>query len=119
MADIEIIEANAAGDVEAGNVEIVDAQVAGPHGALCGACGSPYDAHDRFCPACGTPVADAQPAAPEQPSLQRHFRCQNCGSEVAIGPELPDGRSRMSTSNRRPSPVGAVIALIARCDSRA
>jgi hypothetical protein len=73
------------------DLEVVDAQVAGPHGSLCAACGSPFDEQDRFCPACGSAVAGAAPAAPTsapaEEMLQRHFRCENCGSEVAMDPD--------------------------------
>jgi hypothetical protein len=82
VAEIEYIEPEIVNEPQ-----IVDADVAGPHGMLCAACGSPYDDHDRFCPACGSPVGEAKPKAPEQPALQRHFRCENCGSEVAMDPD--------------------------------
>ena len=36
---------------------------------------------------------------------------------VAIGPLSPDGRNRISTSYRRPSAVGTVIALMTRWPS--
>lgn len=93
MADIEYIEPTVV-DQDA-DVAIVDAEVAGPHGGLCDACGSPIESHDRFCPACGAPVTGAE-APPEelQAPPQRYFRCQNCGSEVAAD---PDQRSYVCT----------------------
>jgi len=51
----------------------------------CAQCGGPLEPLDRFCPHCGAgqPVGvDAQEAVPEQ----RHFRCSNCGAEVAVDP---------------------------------
>jgi DNA-directed RNA polymerase subunit RPC12/RpoP len=78
---------------------IVDAEIAAPAGGLCPSCGAPIEALDPFCSACRTdnpyyqqrPDAaaprpartDAPPALPQQ----RHFRCQQCGAEVATDPE--------------------------------
>ena len=43
------------------------------------------DADDPFCPACGT--AQEKPQAATDEVQQRHFRCKNCGAEVATDPE--------------------------------
>ena len=88
---------------------VVDSEAAAPSGAPCDACGTPVEALDKFCPACGTtnprnkpPLAgtkpspgvsrtNATPAAIDaelaEPSpLSKHFRCQQCGAEVATDP---------------------------------
>ncbi len=46
----------------------------------CPECGEPVDALDEFCSSCGYhfPRRQEAPAAP-----RRHFRCRNCGAEVA------------------------------------
>ena len=50
----------------------------------CPACGSPYDVDDRFCIACGQNlIAETPPLEEPAAAPQRHFRCDNCGSEVA------------------------------------
>jgi hypothetical protein len=59
-----------------------------PQGDLCPACGCPIETDDKFCPACGT----ARPAKQEAvvtaaPIEQKHFRCSNCGSEMAADPD--------------------------------
>jgi hypothetical protein len=49
----------------------------------CAYCGAPVEPLDKFCGACGA----EQPAAAEvhdQKAEKRHFRCENCGAEVAI-----------------------------------
>ncbi|MGE0606456.1 MAG: zinc ribbon domain-containing protein [Pirellulales bacterium] len=57
------------------------------HGRACDACGSPLDEHDKFCPACGTTHSPPPlPAAPPAASPQKHFRCDNCGAEIACDP---------------------------------
>lgn len=75
MADIEFLNTQAP-------VEIVDASAPLPHGQPCSSCGAPVDSDDHFCPACGS--AQPRSAAAAGGVSQRHFRCNNCGSEVAI-----------------------------------
>jgi len=51
------------------------------HAAACECCGCPIEPFDKFCPACGVEqAAEDNEAAIEQ----RHFRCENCGAEVAV-----------------------------------
>lgn len=71
----------------------VDAEQIDPHAQLpggepCPACGSPVESDDKFCPACGTPHHEVRPGEPSaaEPE-QKHFRCNNCGSEVATDPD--------------------------------
>jgi hypothetical protein len=52
----------------------------------CEYCGAPVEPLDKFCAACG----GKQAAADRQRELevgQRHFRCENCGAEVAVDPD--------------------------------
>ncbi len=51
---------------------------------VCPTCSGIVEADDKFCPYCGAP--QAAPQKPEQPSAppDRHFRCKNCGAEVAV-----------------------------------
>jgi hypothetical protein len=86
----------------------VDAAFAAPSGKPCEACGTPVEPLDKFCPACGTPNPDyQQPGAASSPAPtrsasearqppssakplappQKHFRCQQCGAEVATDPD--------------------------------
>ena len=70
---------------------VIDAEAAAPSGKLCGACGTPVEALDKFCPACGT----TNPAYRQQvdngtrsvPATTKHFKCQQCGAEVATDPD--------------------------------
>ena len=54
----------------------------------CARCGAPVETLERYCPACGAQqpivaeLVDAETAVAEQ----RHFRCINCGAEVAVDP---------------------------------
>ncbi len=51
--------------------------------AACASCGCPVENLDRFCPACGAEQAAA--AETHEPAIeQKHFRCENCGAEVAV-----------------------------------
>ena len=62
-----------------------DAAPAG-RGAVCSCCGGPLDGVDKFCGHCGA----EQPAATETPQpteRKKHFRCKNCGAEVAVDPD--------------------------------
>lgn len=52
----------------------------------CESCGCPVETWDKFCPACGVEQAVTAEAA-AQPVGQKHFRCQNCGAEVAVDPD--------------------------------
>ena len=52
----------------------------------CARCGGPVEPLDRFCPSCGAEQA-VEVGVPETVPDQRHFRCKNCGAEVAVDPE--------------------------------
>ena len=52
----------------------------------CEQCGGPVERWDRFCPSCGAPQEVETPAEEAVPQ-QRHFRCKNCGAEVAVDPD--------------------------------
>lgn len=65
----------------------MDSDVRAPAGELCPACGSPVELHDKFCPACGTSRDVPQAAAPAEEPEHKHFRCNNCGSEVTTDPD--------------------------------
>jgi predicted RNA-binding Zn-ribbon protein involved in translation (DUF1610 family) len=81
MAEIEFLDSAKQG-------EVVDLTAALPHGQPCSSCGSPVDEGDHFCPACGaahaTPTTPGAHGAPSAAPAQKHFRCNNCGSEVAV-----------------------------------
>lgn len=82
----------------------VDSQAHAPTGVPCEACGTPVEALDKFCPACGIAnplyappvpaaaasrgqsVVEAELVAGEQ-LAQKHFRCENCGSEMSADPQ--------------------------------
>ncbi len=82
----------------------VDSQTHAPTGVPCEACGTPVEPLDKFCPACGTsnplykppivgaaargsqPIVEAELVAGET-LAQKHFRCHNCGSEMAADPQ--------------------------------
>ena len=66
---------------------IIDETTAAPSGTPCEACGAPVEASDRFCPACGLPQTVSEEALPSAERAQIHFRCENCGSEVATDPD--------------------------------
>jgi hypothetical protein len=67
---------------------VIDAQSAVPQGEPCVACGSPVEPWDKFCPACGSPHETPQQQAPaQQVPVQRSFRCESCGSQVATDPD--------------------------------
>jgi len=52
----------------------------------CGQCGAPVEPLDKFCGCCGAEQAAA--AVVHEPAAeQRHFRCKNCGAEVAVDPD--------------------------------
>jgi hypothetical protein len=75
MADIEFLDSPSQG-------QVVELEAALPHGRPCASCGSPVDDGDHFCPACGS--AQASSAGQQNAPQQKHFRCNNCGSEVAV-----------------------------------
>ncbi len=55
------------------------------HTRACEYCGAPVEPLDKFCGACGAEQPAA--AAVRQPKVeQKHFRCENCGAEVAVDP---------------------------------
>jgi hypothetical protein len=66
----------------------IDVESQTPHGRLCDACGSPVEIWSKFCPACG---AAQEPAEVTQAkiieSARKHFRCDQCGAEVATDPD--------------------------------
>jgi DNA-directed RNA polymerase subunit RPC12/RpoP len=77
----------------------VDVAFAAPSGKPCEACGTPVEPLDKFCPACGTPnldfvsattparsASEGPAASKSQAPPQKHFRCQQCGAEVATDP---------------------------------
>lgn len=87
---------------------VVDPQSQSPTGIPCEACGTPVESLDKFCPACGianpgyTPptaeqggaeIVDAQIVPAGQPTRRdeqlalKHFRCDNCGSEMTADPQ--------------------------------
>ena len=71
--------------------EVIDAEVVTPHGQPCPTCGNPVEAGDHFCAACGSRSINDATAEPTheitEESLQKHFRCEGCGSEVATDPD--------------------------------
>lgn len=77
MAEIEFLDSEKQG-------QVVDLTAAMPHGRPCASCGAPIDDGDHFCPACGSsqpaPAGDQGQGGADQ----KHFRCNNCGSEVAV-----------------------------------
>ena len=89
-------------DIEFLDRPVVDAEVVAPHGTPCEACGNPVEPLDRFCPACRTENAHFTPPSASQPGpagaevvtaevvesspLTKHFRCEQCGAEVATDP---------------------------------
>ena len=56
------------------------------HARACGSCGTPVEGLDRFCGGCGAPQA-ASEETHEVAEPQKHFRCENCGAEVAVDPD--------------------------------
>jgi predicted RNA-binding Zn-ribbon protein involved in translation (DUF1610 family) len=84
MAEIETIDPPAEDQFD----EVaIDQDAAAPHGQPCEACGCPIEPHDKFCPACGTTQVVKAAVVSEEAPLQKHFRCDNCGSEVATDPD--------------------------------
>ena len=69
---------------------VIDAEAVVPSGKPCAACGTPVEPLDKFCPACGTANPDyRQPSHSESApgsALQKYFKCQQCGAEVATDP---------------------------------
>jgi len=55
-----------------------------PQGRACPACGAPVDVDDKFCNGCGSPQATEVVEA--ELIEQAHFRCENCGAQVATDP---------------------------------
>lgn len=71
------------------DAEVIDTQVHLPGGVPCPACGSPIEPGDKFCPACGTQTEEAPGVAvadQAQAPDQKHFHCNNCGSDVSTDP---------------------------------
>jgi hypothetical protein len=87
---------------------VIDAEAVSPGGKPCAACGTPVEPFDKFCPACGLanpsypvstpivgdksgdpalkdPIGD-KAAKPPATTGQKHFKCQQCGAEVATDP---------------------------------
>ena len=81
----------------------IDRDALAPQGLPCAACGTPVESLDKFCPACGQPNPSyARPGAPVLAEVvetaesglatlpervQKHFHCENCGSDVATDPD--------------------------------
>ncbi len=68
----------------------IDIEAPAPHGHLCDACGAPVETWDKFCTSCGTPQETTEAPATDDsvPATSRtHFRCENCGAEVATDPD--------------------------------
>jgi hypothetical protein len=66
----------------------IDVESQSPHGDLCDACGSPVEAWSKFCPACGSLYATTEIVSAEvAESPRKHFRCDQCGAEVATDPD--------------------------------
>lgn len=83
MAEIEYLDPPTADHDEAA----IDQEHATPRGRPCDSCGCPIEDNDRFCPACGaSQVVEASVVTDETP-LQKFFRCDGCGSEVATDPD--------------------------------
>ena len=89
---------SASTDIQFLDSPVVDAAAAAPAGKPCEACGTPVEPLDKFCPACGTPVAGSkfqvqgsQSTLNLEPGTRnlgaKHFRCQQCGAEVATDPD--------------------------------
>src|SRR5688572_20089652 len=73
---------------------VIDAEAVSPSGTLCSACATPIEPLDKFCPACGTTNPDYHQLTPtrsvsEGPTTlaSKHFKCQQCGAEVATDPD--------------------------------
>lgn len=85
MAEIEYIEPSSRAQFDAA---IIDQDSLAPHGHPCDACGCPIEADDKFCPACGlAQVVEAAIVSDSKETNQKHFRCDNCGSEVTTDPD--------------------------------
>ena len=69
------------------DAEMIDEHSRVPGGELCPACGSPCETSDKFCPACGESRHSDAPVAEAEEVEQKHFRCNNCGAEVATDPD--------------------------------
>ena len=58
------------------------------HARACEHCGAPVEPLDQFC---RQPVVPSRRLRPKsftnRPSPQKHFRCKNCGAEVAVDPD--------------------------------
>jgi DNA-directed RNA polymerase subunit RPC12/RpoP len=96
---------------------VIDAEAVAPSGKPCAACGTPVEPLDKFCPACGmvnpdypqpqvigtgppaervgvpsvdygtATVPEATSARGASGPLSKHFKCQQCGAEVATDPD--------------------------------
>ena len=92
-------------DIQFRDSPVVDAELVAPSGKPCAACATPVEPLDKFCPACGTANPDYRPpnsspghppggSAPreerisrsEMTTVSKHFKCQQCGAEVATDP---------------------------------
>lgn len=86
MDGIEFIERSKPAQLDQAIVEaevIADAELLAPHGRPCETCGGPVEADDKFCPACGIEHFVQAIEIAQERDAARHFRCDNCGSEVA------------------------------------
>src|SRR5688572_18637714 len=73
---------------------IIDAEAVTPSGTLCPACATPIEPLDKFCAACGTTNPDYHQPTPTRSASEapaapasKHFKCQQCGAEVATDPD--------------------------------
>ena len=82
----EVIEPGpAAAEVVPDDELIVDPEFPAPAGRPCAACGAPVEPLDTYCPTCHDNADAELPAA--DIAHQKHFRCESCGSEVAVDPD--------------------------------
>ena len=68
------------------NAPTVDDDAPAVQSEACASCGCPVEDLDQFCPACGAEQAAAAEVVNESVE-QKHFRCENCGAEVAVDPD--------------------------------
>jgi DNA-directed RNA polymerase subunit RPC12/RpoP len=80
-------------DTRLHDIQVIDAEAIAPSGEPCAFCATPVEPLDKFCPACGIANPDFDPAltngtsthsvGASVPITQKHFKCQQCGAEVA------------------------------------
>jgi hypothetical protein len=67
--------------------QVIEDELPPIQGHACESCGAPVDTLDKFCNACGSSQNLDVPVAHVVEEQQKHFRCKNCGSEVATDPD--------------------------------